>query len=226
MLESIEVEPDLPAIGTVIWLHGLGASGDDFAPIVPHMQLPDVRFIFPHAPVRPVTINGGYPMRAWYDITTLEESPVRETLADIVLSEQQIVELIQREVSRGIPASRIILIGFSQGAAMVLHVGHRYPETLLGVVVMSGYLLTPELFVPEMSSANVNTPFHFYHGTRDLTVQWRRGNAAYELARKHHPLTRWREYPVGHEVCLEQLRQIRFWFHNRYQHVRTQNARL
>ena len=103
---------------------------------------------------------------------------------------------------------------------MSLHVGHRYDQKLLGVVIMSGYLLKPHLFVPEMHKANLDTPFHFYHGTRDLVVPCRRGEEAYELVRRHHPLTRWRDYPVGHEVCLEELRQIRFWLHNRYTFVR------
>ena len=220
MLETIEIEPEKKAIGSVIWLHGLGASGDDFSPVAPHMQLPDVRFIFPHAPVRPVTINAGFEMRAWFDITSLEDSPFRETLEHIIDSENQITALIDREIERGIPSKNIVVMGFSQGAAMALHVGHRYHSPLLGVIVMSGYLLNPTFFVSEMSAANVETPFHFYHGTRDLVVQCRKGEAAYDMVRKYHLMTRWRDYPVGHEVCLEQLRQIRFWLHNRYNHVR------
>jgi phospholipase/carboxylesterase len=221
MLDVIEIEPPKKAIGSVIWLHGLGASGDDFSPIVPHMQLQDVRFIFPHAPIRSVTINGGMKMRAWYDITTLEETSEREKLEDILEAEQQIKELIEREIERGIPSQHIVLMGFSQGAAMALQVGHRYDKKLLGVVVMSGYVLKPQLFVSQMHTANIDTPFHFYHGTRDLVVQCRRGEEAYDIVRKHHSLSRWRDYPVGHEVCLEELRQIRFWLHNRYTAARS-----
>ena len=143
MLETVEIESEKKAIGSVIWLHGLGASGDDFAPVVPHMQLPDVRFVFPHAPVRPVTINAGFEMRAWFDITTLEISPFRETLEHVIESEKRIAALIEREVERGIPSQNIVLMGFSQGAAMALHVGHRYPTPLLGVIVMSPRVLCP-----------------------------------------------------------------------------------
>ena len=221
MLEMIEIEPSKKAIGTVIWLHGLGASGDDFSPVAPHMQLPDVRFIFPHAPIRPVTINGGMKMRAWYDITTLEESPHRETLEDIIEAEEQIKKLIENEIKKGIPSQHIVVMGFSQGAAMALHVGHRSEHKLLGVVVMSGYLLKPEMFYSRINTTNIDTPFHFYHGTRDLVVQCRRGEEAYDTIRQHHNLTRWRDYPVGHEVCLEQLRQIRFWLHNRFDAARS-----
>ena len=221
MLEMIEIEPPKKAIGSVIWLHGLGASGDDFSPIAPHMQLPDVRFIFPHAPIRPVTINGGMKMRAWYDITTLEESPQRETLEDIIEAEEHIKKLIESEIKKGIPSQHIVVMGFSQGAAMALHVGHRCEHKLLGIVVMSGYLLKPEMFFSRINTTNIDTPIHFYHGTRDLVVQCRRGEEAYDMMREHHTLTRWRDYPVGHEVCLEQLRQVRFWLHNRFDAARS-----
>lgn len=211
MLETLIHEATEPAIGSVIWLHGLAASGNDFAPIAPHMQLPDVRFIFPHAPVRPVTINGGWEDRAWYDITTLNDSPHRETVAHIEESAVLIEALIQREIDSGIPAQNIALLGFSQGAAMALHVGHRFSHTLLGVVVMSGYLLCPERFALECASANVDTPFRFFHGIRDLVVREDKGYAAYEACRAIHHNTLWRDYPVGHEVCLEELREIRAW---------------
>jgi phospholipase/carboxylesterase len=148
MLECIEFNPEegIEPIGTVIWLHGLGASGDDFAPVVPHMQLPDVRFIFPHAPVRPITIFEGDAVRAWYDITTLGESPDRETMADVIVSAELINRLIEREMERGIPSKNIVLMGFSQGAAMALHVGHRFHKPLMAVLVFSGYILKPILF--------------------------------------------------------------------------------
>ena len=224
MLDLVEIEAKEKAIGSIIWLHGLGASGDDFAPIVPHMQLPDVRFVFPHAPMRPVTIHGGMETRAWFDITTLEPSPKRESLTDILRSQGEIEALIDREIERGIPSQNIVLMGFSQGAAMALHVGHRYHQRLLAVVVMSGYLLSKDTFAIDMHEANRYTPFHFYHGTRDLVVLHRRGVEACDNTVEQHRFTHWTEYPVGHEVCLEQIRQIRFLLHKEYTEIRKQQS--
>lgn len=226
MLECVEFHPaeGTTVIGSVIWLHGLGASGHDFSPLVPHLQLPDVRFIFPHAPLRPVTIYQGEEVRAWYDITTLGDSESREKWSDALVSAQQIEMLIEREIERGIPAKNIILIGFSQGAAMALHVGHRYQQSLNAVIVLSGYLLKPQYFEIEMSQENRLTPFYFFHGTRDLVVLVRRGEEAYDQTSAFHRFTFWKEYPVGHEVCLEELRQIRFLFHDRFADIRQRMA--
>ena len=222
MLECIEFNPEegIEPIGTVIWLHGLGASGDDFAPVVPHMQLPDVRFIFPHAPVRPITIFEGDAVRAWYDITTLGESPDRETMADVIVSAELINRLIEREMERGIPSKNIVLMGFSQGAAMALHVGHRFHKPLMAVLVLSGYLLKPTLFEQEMHEANRLTPYHFYHGIRDLTVLYRRGDESCTMNAGLHRFTYWKEFSMGHEVCLEEIRQIRFLLHEKFQQRR------
>ena len=222
MLECLEFNPEagIEPIGSVIWLHGLGASGHDFAPIVPHMQLPDVRFVFPHAPVRPITIHEGEQTRAWYDITTLGESPDRERLSDVLISARLVEELIQREIDRGIPSKNIVLMGFSQGAAMALHVGHRYEHSLMAIFVLSGYLLNPTMFEHEMHQANRLTPYYFYHGIRDLVVLHRRGNAACDQTVALHRFTYWREYPMGHEVCLEEIRQIRFTLHEKFQQRR------
>ncbi len=222
MLDCVEFNPKegVEPIGTVIWLHGLGASGNDFAPVVPHMQLPDVRFVFPHAPVRPITIFEGDEVRAWYDITTLGESPERESWADVMVSSQLVEALIEREIERGIPSQNIVLMGFSQGAAMALHVGHRYHKPLMAVLVLSGYALKPTFFEKEMHEANRLTPYHFYHGVRDLTVHYRRGDASCNLVASLHRFTYWTEFSMGHEVCLEEIRQIRFLLHEKFEQIR------
>ncbi len=224
MLDCIEFNPKdgVEVVGSVIWLHGLGASGDDFSPLVPHLQLPDVRFIFPHAPSRPVTIYQGESVRAWYDITTLEETESREKLSDVLVSAIQIEQLIEREIERGVPSTSIILMGFSQGAAMALHVGHRFRASLNAVIILSGYLLKPQSFKNEVSPANRLTPYYFFHGTRDLVVLHRRGEDAYDETRLLHRYTFWKDYPVGHELCLEEIRQIRFILHDRFSIIRQQ----
>ena len=226
MLECIEFNPKegVDPIGSVIWLHGLGASGDDFAPVVPHMQLPDVRFVFPHAPVRPITIFEGEAVRAWYDITTLGESPERESMADVMVSARLMEQLIEREIERGIPSKNIVLMGFSQGAAMALHVGHRFHQPLMAVLILSGYMLKPTLFEKEMHPANRLTPYHFYHGVRDLTVLHRRGDESCTMNASMHRFTYWKEFSMGHEVCLEEIRQIRFLLHEKFQYRREQKS--
>jgi phospholipase/carboxylesterase len=219
MLDAVIVEPKEPVFGTIICLHGLGASGDDLASIAPHMQLLDVLWVFPHAPERPITIFQGESVRAWYDITTLGESSKRESYADVLASEIMIQELIAAEVEKGIPTKNIVLMGFSQGAAMALHVSHRLEQKLLGVIIMSGYLLKPDVFGRGHLS-NRNTPFYFFHGSKDFVVPMRRGEEAYERTRGVHPVCRWKEYPIGHEICLEELRQVRFALHKHFNHIR------
>jgi len=223
-LEVIEVPSEKEAIGTVIWLHGLGASGNDFSPIAPHMQLPDVRFIFPHAPTRPITLNGGWESRAWYDVRTLEITPRRESTAHIIESTELLARLIIQENKRGIPTEQIMICGFSQGGAMALHLGHRYPQKLLGAVVMSGYLVLEDTFALEAAEANEFTPMLFCHGERDLVVSIARGFHAYEKIKTCHANVEWKDYPVGHEVCLEELRHIRLWMHHRFAKLRQQLA--
>src|SRR5688500_11867993 len=141
LLPALVHEPALPARASVIWLHGLGADGSDFAPIVPHMGLDDVRFVFPHAPPMPVTINNGYVMPSWYDIRSCDRVPDREDGDHVRQSADRVRALIAREVSRGVPEERIVLGGFSQGAAMTLYAGLRHPRALAGLVVLSGYLV-------------------------------------------------------------------------------------
>lgn len=219
MLDAVIVEPKEPAFGAVICLHGLGASGDDLASIAPHMQLLDVRWVFPHAPKRPITIYQGESVHAWYDITTLGESSKRESYTNVLESEILIQELIAAEVEKGIPTKNIILMGFSQGAAMALHVANRLEHKLLGVIVMSGYLLKPER-LGRGHLTNRHTAFYFFHGSRDFVVPMSRGEEAYEQIKGSHPVCRWQEYPIGHEICLEELRQVRFVLHKHFNHIR------
>jgi len=223
MLDSIIIEPEQPAFGTVIFLHGLNISPKDLSAIVPHMQLLDVRWVLPQAPTRPITIYGGDVSPAWYDITTLEESTKRETFAHIVESEVLIQQLIEAEIAKGIPSKNIFLMGYSEGGAMALHVAHHLDYQLLGVIVMSGYLLQADRF-GSGNICNRMTPFYFYHGSRDMVVQIRRGEEAFEATKDAHPVCRWREYPVGHEICLEELREVRFALHTHFNHVRGTSA--
>lgn len=210
LLECIEIGPSQGATASVIWLHGLGADGHDFEPIPPLLGLPHVRFVLPHAEHRPVTINGRFVMRAWYDILSLDFSGVRESEADIRRSQAQIEALIRRENQRGIASERIVLIGFSQGGAMALHVGLRWPERLAGVVVLSAYLLMAERTRDERSPANATTPMLVCHGTQDPIVPVWLGKAAYEQIAALDPERpmHWYDYPMPHAVCPEELAEI------------------
>ena len=210
LLECIEIGPSQWATASVIWLHGLGADGHDFEPIPPLLGLPHVRFVLPHAEHRPVTINGRFVMRAWYDILSLDFSGVRESEADIRRSQAQIEALIRRENQRGIASERIVLIGFSQGGAMALHVGLRWPERLAGVVVLSAYLLMAERTRDERSPANATTPMLVCHGTQDPIVPVWLGKAAYEQIAALDPERpmHWYDYPMPHAVCPEELAEI------------------
>ncbi|MEC7986498.1 MAG: dienelactone hydrolase family protein [Myxococcota bacterium] len=215
-LRTTIIEPPKAATGSIIWLHGLGADGDDFVPVVPHMQLPDIRFVFPHAPLRSVTVNGGVEMPAWFDILSLTDSPDRESLVDIEASAMLLDDIIQQEIDAGIPSNRIIVMGFSQGGAMALHVGLRFTQPLLGLVVMSGYLVKPNLLKVEESFDNKSLPILFCHGTRDLVVPYRKGKSAFEFCFNKRRDSVLNSYPVGHEVCMEELADIRLWVHQRY----------
>lgn len=223
-LKRIEIDPasgDAPE-GTIIWLHGLGASGHDFAPVAPLLGLPHVRFVFPHAPEIPVTINGGMVMPAWYDIITLDHQaqggPPREPEESVRHGARLVEALIAEEIERGCPAGSILLAGFSQGAAMALHVGLRYPATLRGIVVLSGYMVLPTTFAEEVHAANNETPMLFCHGSDDPMVPRAGGHHAYELVRKASTSRSiaWQEYPMGHEVCPEELGKIALWLRQRF----------
>jgi phospholipase/carboxylesterase len=212
LLDCIELGAREKASATVLLLHGLGANGDDLAPLVPYFAQPDVRFVLPNAPERPVTINGGYRMPAWYDIERLGEAG-GENEEDVLESTRDLDALVAREVERGIPASRVVLAGFSQGGALALHAGTRYPDPLLGIVVLSGYEVRARTREEEASPRNRTTPILFCHGTEDPMVPLARGRAAYEAHRGEG--RSWHEFPMGHEICEEEIALVRDWLKER-----------
>ena len=220
LLSCVEVEPRTPATASVIWLHGLGADGHDFEPLVPHLRLPHARFVFPNAPAIPVTINGGYVMPAWYDIRNLELSPQahgkadREDPAQIRASAAAIEALIARENSRGIPSERVLLAGFSQGGALALYVAPRHARPLAGFMVLSAYEVLPA-HASEQSEANAGTPALFCHGRHDPTVPMFAGQAACESARRSGREVRWYDFPIGHEVSMPEIQTIAGWLRER-----------
>lgn len=222
LLPCIEVEPRearVIARASVIWLHGLGADGHDFEPIVPMLQTRAVRYVFPHAPALPVTINGGYVMPAWYDIRSLDfDDADREDEAQIAESARQIELLIARERLRGVPSDRIVLAGFSQGAAMAIHVAVRHANPLAGLVALSGYLVCADRFEEERRAENRGVAVLQCHGRFDDVVPIAAGRDAHaELQRTATPgtLLSWHDYAMAHEVCPEELEVIGAWLRAR-----------
>ncbi|MEI8402353.1 MAG: carboxylesterase [Alcaligenaceae bacterium] len=210
LLECVEHETGSTPTHSVIWLHGLGADGHDFAPIVPELRLPAakaVRFVFPHATVQPVTINGGMAMRSWYDILT-PQLVKREDAAGIRESEQAILALIARENARGVPSSNIVLAGFSQGCAMTLHTGIRAPFKLAGLMGLSGYLPLGDLALAEHHSANLDTPIFLAHGTHDPVVAPERAEVSRAKLQELGYKLQWHTYPMPHSVCPEEIADI------------------
>lgn len=212
LLEHIEIEPDQEACASVIWLHGLGADGHDFEPIVPALKLPDalpIRFIFPHAPVRPVTINGGQEMRAWYDFVPHSEHSGNDDIAE---SARAIEALLDREQDRGIPSQKIVLAGFSQGGVIALYTGLRYKHRLAGIVALSTYLHDYAATERERCDENLAIPILMAHGTNDPMIPVMRAATSREnLVRLGYDV-RWLDYPMGHEVCLEEVEEISAFF--------------
>ena len=206
-IESGDGEPQ----GSIIWLHGLGADGHDFEPIVPELRLPPalcLRFVFPHAPVRPVTLNGGMAMRAWYDIYSLErDGPADE--AGIRASAALLEQWIAREQERGIPADRIVVAGFSQGGAIALHTGLRAKQELAGILALSTYLPLHAAFASE--AVATNRPIFMAHGTLDpvLPMALGRESADFLIAGGYN--VEWHDYPMAHSVCIEEIGDIRAW---------------
>jgi phospholipase/carboxylesterase len=211
----VEIDPPGGPSGTILWLHGLGADGHDFEPIVPLLGLPRIRFVFPHAPRRPVALNGGMVMRAWYDVQALGTAP-RESAADVRASGALIDDLLAREAERGVPPERTVLAGFSQGGAMAYHVGDRHRQALRGVMVLSGYEVLAETREAEATPANRLTPLLCCHGTRDLLVDVSRGRAAYEAHAASGRPAAWHELPMGHEVSPQEIDVIRAWLRDRF----------
>lgn len=210
--ESVEVGP-ADAKYSVIWLHGLGADGHDFEPLVPELGLDDlsVRFVFPHAPVRPVTVNGGMAMRAWYDIrsTQIQQD---EDAAGIRTSQATIEALIRDQRQRGIGARQIILAGFSQGGAIALHTGLRHPEPLGGILVLSSYLLLGSDFEGERHSASQATPIFMAHGRDDPIVPLSLAEESHHVLQQAGYNVAWQTYPMQHQICLEEIADIAAWF--------------
>ena len=212
-LETLEGATGEHPVASVIVLHGLGADGSDFVPVAEALDLSAVgavRFVFPHAPVRPVTINGGYRMRAWYDIlgTDLQR---REDEAGLRESARAIAALIDRERERGIAAHRIALAGFSQGCAMTLLTGLRYPERLAGLAGMSGYLPLADRTAAERSEANRAVPIFLAHGSEDEIVAPARGRASRDALAALGHAVEWHEYPMEHSVCPEEIGALNQW---------------
>lgn len=199
------------ATHSVIWMHGLGANANDFVPVPPYFRLPEnlnIRFVFPNAPAIPVTINNGYVMPAWYDILTMDIGGKREDEAGIRKSIEDINTLIEREIERGIPAENIFLIGFSQGSAMALSTGLRYPKKLGGIVGLSGYLPILEKTADERAPVNQDTPILMVHGSLDQVVQVSRGEESRDHLKELGYEVEWHDYPMQHEICAEEIRDI------------------
>lgn len=210
LLETVEITTDDHPQAAVIWMHGLGADGNDFVPIVRELDLSDcpaIRFVFPHAETMPVTINNGYVMRAWYDILGMDLVR-REDEVGLRKSQQQIEQLIAREIERGIPAERIILAGFSQGCAMTLHTGIRVPFKLAGLMGLSGYLPLGDLAQAEHQSANLDTPIFLAHGTYDPVVAPERAETSRAKLQELGYKVQWHTYPMPHSVCPEEISDI------------------
>ncbi|MBX6319600.1 dienelactone hydrolase family protein [Pigmentiphaga sp.] len=210
LLECVEVETGPNPTRAVIWLHGLGADGHDFEPIVPELDLsglPPIRFVFPHAPVQPVTINGGMAMRAWYDII-VSDLVRREDEAGIRASQRRIEHLLARENERGIPTEHIVLAGFSQGCAMTLHTGLRHAARLAGLVALSGYLPLAASFAAERHPANARTPIFMGHGTADPIVAMDKAIASRDTLERLGYEVEWHAYPMPHSVCAPEVADI------------------
>jgi phospholipase/carboxylesterase len=218
MLETIDRTTAPNPTWSIVWLHGLGADGNDFVPLVPELlrpRWPALRFVFPHAPVRPVTLNGGMRMRAWYDIRDLEldsradEAGVRESIA-------QVEELIARENERGIPSERIVLAGFSQGGAIALATMLRREAALGGVLALSTYLPLGNATAADATAAGRRTPVFMAHGTEDPVVRFAWGSASRDALQALGVPVEWHTYPMQHSVCAEEVRAIGDWLSARF----------
>lgn len=198
---------------SVIWLHGLGADGSDFVPVVEMLNLPNVRFILPHAPYRKVTINNGYEMRAWYDLFGLTIGS-REDETGICEAQDYLESLIAQEVSRGIPHNKIVLAGFSQGGAIALHTALRHNQALAGILALSTYLPLKSFLPEEKSSANQHTPIFMAHGAYDEVISLETCRVSLELLLAQQYQVGWHEYPMAHSVCMEEIDDIRSFLSN------------
>ncbi len=213
LLQTLEVATSDEPTAAVIWMHGLGADGNDFVPIVRELDLagcPGIRFVFPHAETMPVTINNGYVMRAWYDILGMDLVR-REDETGLRASQRRIEDLIAREIERGIPPQRIVLAGFSQGCAMTLQTGLRHPQPLAGLICLSGYLPLAGTVAAERSEASLQVPIFMAHGRGDGVVTIDRAEASRDVLEKLGYDIEWHEYLMPHSVCEEEIDDIGAW---------------
>ncbi len=211
LLEAIELETGENPTTSVIWLHGLGADGHDFEAIVPELDLPPVpiRFVFPHAPMQPVTINAGMVMRAWYDVS--DAAIRREDQIGVRASQRRLDALMAREKERGTNANRLLLAGFSQGGAIALHTGLRHPERLAGIMALSCYLPFADKLAAEAHVANREVPIFMAHGTEDPVVAISRASESRDLLEREGYAVEWHDYRMPHSVCPEEIRDISDW---------------
>jgi len=208
--ELIEINPDRPSSGTVIWLHGLGASGDDFVPVARELSALNLRFVFPHAPFQPVTINGGYVMRAWYDII----SPAVDAHADEAGMKKAVDfvhRLITEEEHTGTSSEKIVLAGFSQGAVIALLTGLTYPKKLAGILALSGYLPQPDQTIHHATSINQQTPIFLGHGTNDNIVPYQLSEKVFRILQETNYPVELHSYPMAHSVCMNEISDIEEW---------------
>ena len=212
-LDAITVEPAKAADASIIWLHGLGADGHDFEPIIPELRLPEsaaIRFIFPNAPIRAVTINGGLSMRAWYDIRQIDLTR-QEDAESIQSSSEHLNRFVEQEIEKGIEASRIILAGFSQGGAIALYNGLRQSRSLAGILALSTYLPLPDSLGSEISAANRTTPILQMHGNFDPVIPLQTAKNTLNLLKQNDLNVSWQEYAMQHSVCPQQITDIADW---------------
>jgi phospholipase/carboxylesterase len=211
-LPSVEINSSLSPNGTVIWLHGLGANGHDLESVIPELRLPHsmaIRFIFPHAPIRSVTLNNGSEMRAWFDIYALDF--LQEDIEGIYAAQQWINQLIERESQRGIPTDRIVLAGFSQGGALALHTGLRYKKALAGIMALSTYLPLHKKMKTEACSVNQRIPIFMAHGKQDAVIPFFIGESVEQSLSAKGYQVEFHAYPMAHQLCPEEIKDISAW---------------
>jgi phospholipase/carboxylesterase len=211
LLEAIEIETGKNPTASIIWMHGLGADGNDFVPIVAELELPEapIRFVFPHAPMQPVTINGGMVMRAWYDIS--DASIRREDERGVRASQSLVEALIEREKARGTKPGRLVLAGFSQGGVIALQTGLRQPQRLAGIMALSSYVPIAGKLAAEASAANHDTPIFMAHGTQDPVIPLPLAAQSRDLLQSLGHAVEWHQYGMPHSVCAEEVRDIGAW---------------
>lgn len=216
-LPAVELETAANPTHSIIWLHGLGADGNDFAPVVPELvakNWPALRFVFPHAPMRPVTVNNGMSMRAWYDIAGFDLQS-RQDEAGVRASVREVENLIAREHERGVPGERVVLAGFSQGGAIALAAGLCHAQKLAGIIALSTYLPIAAVLSRERHAANAATPIFWGHGSADPVVAMQRGVDSRDLLQSLGYTVAWHTYPMAHAVCAQEIADLRSWLDGR-----------